>query len=271
MAQFSGTIPLFEIERIQIYYKKKKNTKAGMREILSETGGDIVMNAAFFLTNLNPCCHLKVDGGVKCAPSYKAWAITWNTPADFRVALVPNGDANYMESRAIIVDGQKKDVSDIKQSVAYSTNRTAIGVKDGKFAYYVTENNLTPAKLQTILIDAGWSDAIMMDGGGSTAILFADGKGFAGDGRVIPFWIVVHLKKAALPCPYKEPTALVRNGSRGDGAKWVQFMLNKHGASLVVDGIFGAKSVDALKKFQTSRKLVADGICGPATRKELKA
>lgn len=195
MAQFSGTIPLTEIERIQIYYKKVKNTKDGMKQILKETGGNIVMNAAFFLNTLKPCCHLKVDGDVKCTPNYKAWAITWNTPQDFRVALVPSGDANYMESRAIIVAGQKKDVSDIKASVAYATNRTAVGIKEGRFAYYVTEDNLTPTKLQTILYDAGWSDAIMMDGGGSSAIMFNGGSGFAGDERTIPFWLVITLKK----------------------------------------------------------------------------
>lgn len=192
----AGTIPLSDIERIQIYYKTVRNTKANLKQILKATGGDMVFNASFFLTNLKPCCHLKVDGAVKCTPNYKAWAITWNTPADFRVALVPNGDANYMESRAIIVAGQKKDVSDIKQSVAYSTNRTAIGVKEGRFAYYVTEDNLTPAKLQQILFDAGWSDAIMLDGGGSTCFMDKDGNGFAGDGRSIPFYIVVHLKPA---------------------------------------------------------------------------
>lgn len=195
MAQFSGTIPLTEIERIQIYYKKVKNTKDGMKQILKETGGNIVMNAAFFLNTLKPCCHLKVDGDVKCTPNYKAWAITWNTPQDFRVSLVPNGDANYMESRAIIVAGQKKDVSDIKQSVGYATNRTAVGIKEGRFAYYVTEDNLTPTKLQTILYNAGWSDAIMMDGGGSSAIMYSGGSGFAGDGRTIPFWLVITLKK----------------------------------------------------------------------------
>ena len=44
MAQFSGTIPLTEIERIQIYYKKVKNTKDGMKQILKETGGNISWN-----------------------------------------------------------------------------------------------------------------------------------------------------------------------------------------------------------------------------------
>lgn len=71
-------------------------------------------------------------------------------------------------------------------------------------------------------------------------------------------------------CPYKEPTLNVTQGSTGEGAKWVQWMLNRHGNNLEVDGIFGAKSVDALIKFQHSVHLSMDGICGPATRSKLK-
>jgi peptidoglycan hydrolase-like protein with peptidoglycan-binding domain len=72
-------------------------------------------------------------------------------------------------------------------------------------------------------------------------------------------------------CPYKEPTVSIKSGSTGEGAKWVQWYLNKKSsAGLTVDGIFGAKSVAALKKFQTSAGLTADGVCGAATRTALK-
>ena len=67
----AGTVPLSSIERIQIYYKTIKNTKANLKKILKDTGGDMVFNGSFFLTNLKPCCHLKVDGVVKCTPNYK--------------------------------------------------------------------------------------------------------------------------------------------------------------------------------------------------------
>lgn len=70
--------------------------------------------------------------------------------------------------------------------------------------------------------------------------------------------------------PFKEPLVTIKNGSRGDGAKWVQWELNRHGASLVVDGIFGTKSVTALKLFQERSGLVVDGLCGVKTRKALK-
>lgn len=69
--------------------------------------------------------------------------------------------------------------------------------------------------------------------------------------------------------PYTQPTVSIKKGSKGDGAKWVQWELVEAGYSIAIDGDFGAKSVEALKKFQTSAKLTADGVCGPATRKAL--
>lgn len=70
--------------------------------------------------------------------------------------------------------------------------------------------------------------------------------------------------------PYTEPTKNVKLNTRENDAKWCQYALNKKGAHLVVDGIFGVKSVDALKQFQFSHGLVSDGICGEKTRAALK-
>jgi hypothetical protein len=69
--------------------------------------------------------------------------------------------------------------------------------------------------------------------------------------------------------PYPIPNANLRNGSRGDTVKWLQFELNKHGHRLAVDGIFGALTDRAVRAFQTSRRLVVDGIVGPITRRAL--
>ena len=51
-----------------------------------------------------------------------------------------------------------------------------MGVKDGRFAYYCTEDNLTPEALRDRLFAAGWSDAIMMDGGGSATLAWWDAE-----------------------------------------------------------------------------------------------
>ncbi len=62
----------------------------------------------------------------------------------------------------------------------------------------------------------------------------------------------------------------MRHGIQGndlsyDSPKGRQALLNHFGAELVVDGIWGDKSILALKSFQTKYKLVPDGIWGKKT------
>ena len=272
-------IPLSDIEWVKIYFntKKRKSTMDNLKRMLTETGGDFMMNSAIFLRSLKPCCHLKADGSVKCKPNYTAWGISWNNADDFTVERMPSTKSNYMECVHVILSGKKIDPVRCNADMMYKTHRTAVGTKDGKFAYYVTNKNYSPEQLRDVLFSLGWDNAIMMDGGGSTCFMDNGGKGFTGDGRVIPFFLVVKMKRKtnddSTYCPYKEPTTTIRRGSSGTGACWVQWHLNRHGANLIVDGDFGSKSVDALLKFQKSAftsKDDWDGLCGKATREKLK-
>ena len=54
-------------------------------------------------------------------------------------------------------------------------------------------------------------------------------------------------------------------GSRGDEVKRLQTRLNAHGANLAVDGVFGNLTLDAVKRYQKSRGLAADGVVGDLT------
>ena len=187
----AGTIPLSDIEWVRIYFntKRRKSTLSNLKRMLAETGGDFLMNAAIFLRSGAPCCHLKADGTVQCKPNYTAWGISWNTADDFTVERVPSGKANYMECVHIIVGWKKIDPIHCGADMRYKTHRTAVGTKDGRFAWYVTQNNYSPEQLRDVLFAAGWDNAIMMDGGGSTCFMDKDGQGFTGDGRVIPFFL----------------------------------------------------------------------------------
>ena len=192
----AGTVPLSELEWVKIYFntRKLRSTTANLKRMLRESGGDFMMNAAIFLRSGKLCCHLKADGAVKCKPNYTAWGISWNTAKDFTVEQVPSSKANYMECVHAIIGGKKIDQMHYGADMKYKTHRTAVGTKDGRFAYYVTQNNYSPEQLRDVLYGAGWDNAIMMDGGGSTCFMDSDGEGFTGDGRVIPFFLVVKLK-----------------------------------------------------------------------------
>ena len=91
----AGTIPLSDIEWVKIYFNSKRlrSTTNNLKRMLTETGGDFLMNAAIFLRSLKPCCHLKADGAVKCKPNYTAWGISWNTAEDFTVERMPSSKA----------------------------------------------------------------------------------------------------------------------------------------------------------------------------------
>lgn len=192
----AGTVPLSELEWVKIYFntRKLRSTTANLKRMLRESGGDFLMNAAIFLRSGKPCCHLKADGAVKCKPNYTAWGISWNSASDFTVEQVPSSRANYMECVHAIIGGKKIEPMHYGADMKYKTHRTAVGTKDGRFAYYVTQNNYSPEQLRDVLYGAGWDNVIMMDGGGSTCFMDSDGNGFTGDGRVIPFFLAVKLK-----------------------------------------------------------------------------
>lgn len=64
--------------------------------------------------------------------------------------------------------------------------------------------------------------------------------------------------------------ATYRYGSRGDVVKRIQRVLRDEGFyDYYVDGIYGSRTVDAVKAFQRSCGLTVDGICGPVTLKYL--
>lgn len=62
----------------------------------------------------------------------------------------------------------------------------------------------------------------------------------------------------------------LRRGSIGDEVEELQALLNaKYGANLEIDGKYGKATEAAVKSFQASNGLTADGICGPKTWKAL--
>jgi peptidoglycan hydrolase-like protein with peptidoglycan-binding domain len=61
------------------------------------------------------------------------------------------------------------------------------------------------------------------------------------------------------------PWPIVQNGSQGHPMRALQFLLRAHGHNLTVDGIFGPVTEAAVKAFQTSKGMTADGIMSAQT------
>lgn len=70
---------------------------------------------------------------------------------------------------------------------------------------------------------------------------------------------------------YSEPILNLKKGAKGEYVKWLQYELIESGYKISIDGVFGKKTLNALKSFQKSAKLVVDGVCGIKTREALLA
>lgn len=58
---------------------------------------------------------------------------------------------------------------------------------------------------------------------------------------------------------------VLRKGSRGEDVKTLQQALNKNGYDLTIDGIFGAKTEEAVRDYQKKHDLSVDGVVGAKT------
>ena len=66
--------------------------------------------------------------------------------------------------------------------------------------------------------------------------------------------------------PYTAPDATIRYGSRGDGVRWIQYMLNAAGYDCgKIDGIAGVKTIAAIRAYQQEHGLAVDGLAGKKT------
>lgn len=69
--------------------------------------------------------------------------------------------------------------------------------------------------------------------------------------------------------PYRQPSTNLKEGMSGNIVKWLQWELNRHGANLSVDGVFGKQTKLAVLLFQKDSGLAQDGIVGKCTIAEL--
>ena len=62
---------------------------------------------------------------------------------------------------------------------------------------------------------------------------------------------------------------LLRSGDRGNFVYLLQFILNQYGYNLSVDGIFGSRTLNAVRDFQQNNSLNVDGLVGTNTWRTL--
>ena len=263
----------FTPEHMGIYVNKGKKN---IDQIKAETGADVICNLNLYNNDWTGAAYTRADYQVVGTDGYGYYGFGFDTDSKRfnRAWSSENGQRNFFGCWDAIADG----LANAQPVPAFTDNarrRTVIGMlKDGKIGIYCNTVLEYPEVLKKNLLAAGFTEAVVLDGGGSTQLRCPNGNVYSSDPggyRIVHTLFWAQLPKAPWPeCPYKEPSGYVRLMSIGEGAKWLQWQLKRHGASLTVDGIIGPISWSALKKFQAAHGLVADGICGNATKAELK-
>ena len=255
-----------------IYHNINKKT---INQIKDELGCDIICNLNLFNSNWTGACYTRADGVVVGTDGWGYFGFGFDR-YDRTMSRGWSGEDrhdNFFGCWDIIMSGRRTDDSAPTWTAGYR-RRTVIGtLGDGKVFIYCNPTIESVDQLANNLLSRGVIEAIVLDGGGSTQCITPISKVVSSDKtpRKVHTLFWANLTEKKPKCPYTEPTGNVRWGSIGQGAKWVQWYLNQHGAKLSVDGIFGGKSVAALKAFQQQNGLVADGICGILTRAKLKS
>jgi L,D-transpeptidase catalytic domain/Putative peptidoglycan binding domain len=103
---------------------------------------------------------------------------------------------------------------------------------------------------------------------GTPVIITSSGKSFNSIASANGYKVKGGSKDPAVPV--STSGEILKKGSRGPAVQELQRKLTALGYSTKgVDGVFGLNTESAVRKYQKARKLTADGIVGPATKKAL--
>lgn len=191
MPERQAVIPLSSIRKMQIYINTPRRSLA---QIKQATGADYLLNGTLYNMSTGAVnCHLKADGRVIAKPNYTVHGIAWDAGNDVRMEVLPNSRKNYIACTEIILDGKPIPKLIYDPGQGGSRQRSAIGLKGNNLALYCTTTGKTPERLRDYLAQSGWTQAIMLDGGGSSQCDFRGQK--ITSSRKVQHLILVYLEK----------------------------------------------------------------------------
>lgn len=174
MPERQALVPLSSIRRIQIYINSPRRTLA---QIKKATGADYIINGTLYNMKTGAVnCHLKADGRVIAKPNYTVYGFGWNVGNGIRMEVLPSNQKNYIACTPLILHGNPIEKLTYDPGQGGSRARSAIGLKGNNLALYCTTYGRTPERLRDELSKRGWTEAVMLDGGGSSQCDFAGQK-----------------------------------------------------------------------------------------------
>lgn len=167
-------IPLTAIRRVQVYINSPRKSLSAIKKA---TGADYIINGTLYNMSTGAVnCHLKADGKVIAKPGYTVYGLSWDTGKDMRMEVLPCDRKNYIAGAPLILHGEPLKKLTYATGTGGSRPRSAIGLRGNELALYCTTSGRTPERLRDELAKAGWTQAVMLDGGGSAQCDFAGQK-----------------------------------------------------------------------------------------------
>jgi len=190
------TVPLDTIKRIQVYINNPRKSLSAIKKL---TGADYIINGTLYNMRTGAVnCHLKADGKVIANPAYTVYGYAWDAGSDIAMTILPaTAKRNYIACTPLLLDGKKLGKLTYDPGQGGSRGRSAIGIKNDRLSLYCTKDGSnaarTPEQLRDDLYNAGWDNAVMLDGGGSSQCDFA-GQTITSS-RKVQHLILVYLKE----------------------------------------------------------------------------
>ncbi len=164
-------VDIFDCGRAQVYHNTAKLTPA---QIKAKTGCTHIINGYLFNTKFQPVGWTAIDGKIISRDAYQDWGVSIGS--DGKPEMGTDRGGSFLSGVPILKAGAKLYRS-LTADVARSAARTAVGwMPNGKVCLWCDKTAMNRETLQNKLLGLGVSDALMLDGGGSTQGIFPKGK-----------------------------------------------------------------------------------------------
>lgn len=206
-------VDIFDCARAQIYHNTGKLTPA---QIKAKTGCTHIINGYLFNGRFQPVGWTVIDGKVISRDKYQDWGVAIGN--DCKPQMLTDRGGSFLSGVPILKAGAKL-YRGLTADVARPAARTAVGwMPNGKVCLWCDKTSLTRDQLQDKLLGLGVSDALMLDGGGSTQGLFPKGK--VTSSRKVPtlllFWQAETTKAEDPAITWGKTYGLLTDANAGD-------------------------------------------------------
>jgi len=239
-----------------------------LREWCEQEKADLCFNLAFF--NMGTASNKKAGVAYRTLEYVRGLKGDLGYGGTEEKLELPNGcKCSGWGSKPAIINGKVQTLSNTNKRTRNMNGITS----DGRYIHAQSTNKYTEKTFATEvnkLVMNKYSTSIrylfIQDAGGSTGEYSSISKihtagEMENNGKGRPVVTIVCMKRKSIP----KITRNLKRGMQGDDVRILQTLLG----GCEIDGTFGPGTEKQLKQAQKNYSLIADGICGPATRKAL--